>query len=158
MYAAFRLPTIRSIVFPQMTQEVAQFFAQFHDFDFNPQSGISKEFRRLAKQRKWGDKRRRQERSKFQDAIAEEFNGVYGTDVDDLPSWHRLCREIRLTPLPQSITDCRKVRNSLQTRSATVNTVYLNTGCQRRPCQYCWLTRLKEQWQTCTGFQELRTT
>ena len=42
-------------------------------------------------------------------AMVQEFNTLYGTDVDDIDSWHKLCLALDISP-PKSLQACREVR------------------------------------------------
>ncbi|KAI9455838.1 hypothetical protein HD554DRAFT_230253 [Boletus coccyginus] len=44
----------------------------------------------------------------FNDALAQQFNFIYGTD-SDLGAWQNLCSVIDLTPTPDDIKECQKL-------------------------------------------------
>ena len=45
----------------------------------------------------------------FNDALVQQFNFVHGMD-DDLEAWQNLCSVIDITPIPDDIKDCKRVR------------------------------------------------
>lgn len=49
----------------------------------------------------------------IQSAIAKTFNDIYGKDVGDLHSWQKLCRTLRLDPVPKNLSACRLVSKFL---------------------------------------------
>ena len=46
----------------------------------------------------------------FKNAMVHQFNSLYGTNVNDIESWQKLCLALDIVPLPQGIKQCRKVR------------------------------------------------
>lgn len=51
----------------------------------------------------------REARRKFKSAMVQQFNILYGTDVDDLNSWKSLCGILNIVPVPATLEECRKV-------------------------------------------------
>lgn len=45
----------------------------------------------------------------FKIALVHQLNNLYGTDVDDIEPWQKLCLALDIIPLPQGINKCRKV-------------------------------------------------
>ncbi|EIN03758.1 hypothetical protein PUNSTDRAFT_77588 [Punctularia strigosozonata HHB-11173 SS5] len=87
---------------------VAAYFAQFEGFEFDATRGIIPEFDRLCSERSWGKKRRQTARRKLNGFIAEEFNAAYGTLDNDLIQWQTLSRELRVEPVPDSVSQCKQ--------------------------------------------------
>ena len=54
----------------------------------------------------WGYKDARQS---FSDAMAQEFNYIYGTDLEDINSWKNLCKALRIIPIPKGLEECQDV-------------------------------------------------
>lgn len=50
-------------------------------------------------------------RQAFNDAIARQFNSIYGTDFEDISSWKNLCRALGIIPIPKGLRECRDVSN-----------------------------------------------
>ncbi|KAG8754329.1 hypothetical protein FRC11_006711 [Ceratobasidium sp. 423] len=50
-------------------------------------------------------------REGFRDALALQFNALYGTDEDDLTSWQNLCCVLNLADVPDELETCRNVGN-----------------------------------------------
>ncbi|KAI9720667.1 MAG: hypothetical protein M1812_002847 [Candelaria pacifica] len=76
-------------------------------FTPDPTAGLADEFARLALFHGWKpqDKRYHKERAKF---YTEGFNTAWGTDASKLSIWQALCQEVRIEPVPESITKCKK--------------------------------------------------
>ena len=55
------------------------------------------------------DKRRKAARRDFGDALTQQFNDTYGTDVDDLNSWQMMCAVLNMDPIPQTLQACQDV-------------------------------------------------
>jgi hypothetical protein len=107
---------------------IAQFFARYVEFEWDQTGEIVAEFKRLCVHQRWGAKKRNTARARLRDAIAEQFNAVYGSNINDLTSWQLLCTELRLDPPPGTITQCRKVRE--QVAMAAVYLTLLCCGCR----------------------------
>ena len=41
--------------------------------------------------------------------MVKQFNEMYGRSADDLQSWQLLCSALGTDPVPENISDCRKV-------------------------------------------------
>ena len=51
----------------------------------------------------------REARRKFKSAMVQQFNILYGTDVEDLNSWKNLCGILNIVPVPADLKKCREV-------------------------------------------------
>lgn len=51
----------------------------------------------------------RKARRNFKSAMVQEFNCLYGSDENDLESWHALGRIINIRDMPQGVKACRLV-------------------------------------------------
>lgn len=63
-------------------------------------------FNRLAIKEGWSKTQRKKRRH---EAIAGELDAIYGTDTTKLEKWQELCRDVKIDPVPGSITKCKKV-------------------------------------------------
>ncbi|KAF1365317.1 hypothetical protein EJ07DRAFT_95185, partial [Lizonia empirigonia] len=54
-----------------------------------------------------------QRRKRRHEAIAGEINAIYGTDATKLEKWQELCRDVKIEPVPLSITKCKKALGSV---------------------------------------------
>ncbi|CAE6420172.1 unnamed protein product [Rhizoctonia solani] len=52
-------------------------------------------------------------REGFRDALALQFNALYGTDEDDLTSWQNLCCVLNLPNVPGELEACRNLVASM---------------------------------------------
>lgn len=113
----------RSAVAPLVSRTVAtygtqfeshafKFFASYSNFTLNRDAPPTREFLRLKRLKGWkdDDKEYAKARERFADALAEDFNVKYGTDVNNIDHWHALCHVCRVDPVPKGISACRKVR------------------------------------------------
>ncbi len=59
----------------------------------------------------WGgaDNERQIARQRFRAAMVIAFNDHYGTDIDDINSWHKLCRVLNIAPVPRDVASCKAV-------------------------------------------------
>ena len=117
------------------------FFASYEYFNLNQDVAPTKEFLRLKQLNGWknGDGEYAEACQRFADALAEDFNAMYGTDINNIDHWHALCHILGIDPVPEGISACRKVRmwaNRVNVRSFTF---YCRVGCQvktRQPCRF----------------------
>jgi hypothetical protein len=88
------------------------FFTSYKNFDLNQNAAPTKEFSRLKKLNGWkdGNKEYDEARKRFANALAKDFNSMYGTDINNLDRWHVLCHILRINPVPEGISACREVR------------------------------------------------
>jgi len=61
-----------------------------------------------AKETRARDAFRNVARQDFREALVLEFNHIYGTNANNLPSWQKLCQNLRIEPIPKTLGDCRK--------------------------------------------------
>lgn len=87
---------------------VQEFFSQYPDFNHDPMAPLLVEFQRLSLHRGWkvGGRTYRQNRRK---CFTQEFEHYYGQASDKLAGWQALCADVHISPLPSSITQCKKV-------------------------------------------------
>lgn len=95
-----------------MSNPLSTFFASFPGFTYVASRPATKEFRRMCKHFGWelNSRPRENARAAFRDALVMEFNEIYGTDKNDIASWHALCRVLAIDPVPVGLPACRKVR------------------------------------------------
>jgi len=69
------------------------------------------EFYRLSDQYHWDrdDLEKKEAREHLAVAMAKQFNDIYGTDVNDVNSWRKLCQVLAIDPIPEGLKACRKV-------------------------------------------------
>ncbi|KAF8848879.1 hypothetical protein BDZ45DRAFT_605233 [Acephala macrosclerotiorum] len=98
------------------------FFAQHEEFDYNPSAPVWAEFSRMCDEFGWyiEDYEMRNAKRNFKSAMVQQFNDLYGTDMNDLDSWHKLCRILNIEPIPEGLKECRE-----QVRQTHVNLVDL---------------------------------
>lgn len=118
---------------PFVPGQVDEYFQGHRSYSYTPSADISvlKEFKRLAIDQKWDEKRREKEKKAFYVAVDAEFTARVGKG-NSLIEWQRLAKVIGIDPLPQTITQCRKVtkislHSSTLARSEMLLTLYGNT-------------------------------
>ncbi|EGN97646.1 hypothetical protein SERLA73DRAFT_56953 [Serpula lacrymans var. lacrymans S7.3] len=86
------------------------FFAAYVAFEYDASSPAIYEFNRMCQFFKWQKKGddRNLAYMRFKDALTGQFNSTYGTDVHDYNSWKRLAEVLRISPVPDTISGCRK--------------------------------------------------
>ncbi|KAF5385118.1 hypothetical protein D9615_000898 [Tricholomella constricta] len=80
----------------------------YSGFSYDPNKPAWDEFHRMARFLHWGKEKKAEERESFKDALVQAFNGIYGTDENNLESWQTLCRVLSITPLPEGLEACRE--------------------------------------------------
>jgi hypothetical protein len=95
-----------------------EFFDRYPDFDYDPSEPAMTEFYRMCAYFGWnrGNSERETARDLHRDAMVLQFNHIYGTDVNDIASWWKLCEDLEIDPLPQGLDECRAVSCSQTTR------------------------------------------
>lgn len=91
---------------------IALYFAAHPGFVYNPTAAFYAEFDRLIDFLGYSRKGKpfKQERGRFTDAFVSYVNNDYGLGRGNLAHWQQLCQVCSIDPLPNSITQCRKVR------------------------------------------------
>ena len=80
-----------------------RFFVQYPEFRYDPSKPPVAEFNRLYKEY------RQDARHEFDSVIKREFYNLYGTDEKDINNWHKLCRALRIDPIPDTLKKSRAV-------------------------------------------------
>lgn len=93
---------------PAATMAQVSFFDQFSDFQPDNVAVFSVEFNRLANARGWHTGSNTWRRN-WARAIHSEFQRAYNTNTSRLANWQDLCAEVGISPMPPSITKCKKV-------------------------------------------------
>ncbi|MCJ1344888.1 hypothetical protein MMC31_003093 [Peltigera leucophlebia] len=92
--------------------KIDNFFSTHSEFDYDPSASVMDEFYRMCDFFGWEreDPDRKDAKEEFRTAMVQEFNSLYGEDIDDLLSWQDLCKAVRIHPVPNNVETCRKVR------------------------------------------------
>lgn len=71
----------------------------------------TQEFYRMCDHFTWGrkDEERADAHEGFKEALVHQFNGLYGTEVDDIHSWRGLTLALDIFPLPENVAEAKKV-------------------------------------------------
>ncbi|KAG1734508.1 hypothetical protein EDB19DRAFT_1639041 [Suillus lakei] len=86
------------------------FFATYPKFEYDSSASASLEFYRMCDKFGWNKENEEREQAScdFKNALVQQFNYIYGIDVDDLTSWRTLCQIVRVSPIPDTLKSCRK--------------------------------------------------
>lgn len=100
---------------------IGSFFAQYLDFDYCKEDSIVEEFYRMYDSFGWEkvDEEKKAAQSGFKTAMVLTFNALYGTNINDIEAWHKLCVALDITPLPNGLKACRSVSYYLVNLSKT---------------------------------------
>ncbi|KAG1835362.1 hypothetical protein DFJ58DRAFT_670416, partial [Suillus subalutaceus] len=92
------------------------FFAKYPEFKYNSSVSASLEFYRMCDKFGWDkenededeNKKRKKASRGFKNALVQQFNDIYGTDVKNLVSWRTLCQIVHVSPIPDTLESCRE--------------------------------------------------
>lgn len=91
---------------------IPSFFELCPTFTYNHAApSAASEFRRLCEHRGWekGNPDQKVAWRDFQNALAKQFNNLYGVDVDNLKLWQRVCSTLKIEPLPGNLEEAQEV-------------------------------------------------
>ncbi|CAE7197176.1 unnamed protein product [Rhizoctonia solani] len=111
-------PTTPQETHPDTVLHLAAFFAQYPEFTYDPARPVLSELKRMKRVLKWDNKTWKSSGALagLRRALVLQFNLTYGTDQNDLASWQNLCRAMRVTNIPETLSACKKL----------VKTIYVN--------------------------------
>lgn len=91
--------------------ELSRFFADYCQFNYDPEEASSTAYNRLVAISGWkaDGKKERKARTRFQKALVEQFEQLYGHDDNKLDVLQTLCGKLGISPVPSTITACKKV-------------------------------------------------
>ncbi|CAE6336613.1 unnamed protein product [Rhizoctonia solani] len=103
---------------PNTAEHLVAFFAQYPAFTYDPTRPVLSELKRMKRILKWDNKTWQSSGALggLRHALVLQFNLTYGTDQNDLASWQNLCRAMDVTNIPEKLSDCKKL----------VDTIYVN--------------------------------
>ncbi|MCJ1377447.1 hypothetical protein MMC17_000542 [Xylographa soralifera] len=99
---------------PTKPNHLDAFFADYPSFRYNRKAPLVQEFYRMCDQFGWDsdDEEKKEASFAFKTAMVHQFNTLYGTDVNDIESWRKLCLALDITP-PEGLQACRKAVRKL---------------------------------------------
>lgn len=91
--------------------ELSKFFVLYHQYDYDPQQPSRTEYKRLVAFFGWKEDsaKERKARERFLKAIAARFEQLHGADENKLDVLQTLCEKIGISPIPDTVTKCKKV-------------------------------------------------
>lgn len=90
---------------------LVRFFNKWPEFDYQGEAELTREFWRLCREKQWGQEERQEAKDDLRNAMVERFNEIYGTNEKELEAWKKLCRDVHVDPIPNTVAECQKVRN-----------------------------------------------
>lgn len=90
--------------------EIDTFFAQYPGFAYSREQQIHAEFYRMCDNFGWHKNEPERERAQelFRIAVIQAFNSTVGSNANDLASWQRICRCLRISPIPNGLRNARQ--------------------------------------------------
>lgn len=90
---------------------IADYFARYPGFDYDPTRSPAQELKRMCRDLGFlpNTYERANARDEFNIALALKFNRDFGSDVDSLEAWQALCMRIQVDPIPETLSECRRV-------------------------------------------------
>ena len=115
------LASFTYLLIPARTMAEQAYFNRFPNFTPDPQATVIANFRALAKSKRWGEKSKgyKNERKQYLTALADTHIGSIdrGSSAEKLAGLQGLCRELRISPIPTSITGCKKASHECSDRA-----------------------------------------
>lgn len=90
---------------------ILTFFNKWPEFDYNREAEVITEFKRLCREKQWSKEERQDVKDDLRNAMVHRFNEIYGTNDKDLEAWKKLCKDVHVDPIPNTLAECEKVRN-----------------------------------------------
>jgi hypothetical protein len=91
-----------------MSDPIADYFAQYPTFDYHPKADDWRQkgaFNALAKQSGWSQAIRKEKYNEFKQTWYNVVETEFGES--SLPHYQNLCRDLRISPVPDSIAGCK---------------------------------------------------
>ncbi|KAK0480932.1 hypothetical protein IW261DRAFT_1334956, partial [Armillaria novae-zelandiae] len=100
---------LQNVTTTRLPTPIEAFFARYPDYPYDQSRETMSQFWEMSSQFGWGESVRRESLGELRDAIAQQFNDIYGADVNDLQAWQRLCGLVGDGNIPDNIAACRAV-------------------------------------------------
>ncbi|KAJ3746104.1 hypothetical protein DFH05DRAFT_1483715 [Lentinula detonsa] len=93
----------------EASNPIQAFFERYGSFDYDPAGETMPQFWKLCDLYNWDrDSDEREEAlTEIRDAIAQQFNAFYGSDVESLNGWHNLYRALQIADIPDTVQGCK---------------------------------------------------
>jgi hypothetical protein len=106
--------------------------------------------------RSWDKDAREEAREGFKNALVQEFNKMYGTDVNDIGSWQGLCRVLGIAPVPDKLNECREVCSRNWNIILKRSLILVDVHHDRQWKKYMSTSSTLSIGQTISGFSQLK--
>ncbi|KAJ7675292.1 hypothetical protein B0H17DRAFT_1207800 [Mycena rosella] len=95
---------------PPSAMPLARFFASYPKYSYDRAGPASQQFNALRGVYKLERGRPAAEEAyaEYNRALGLTFSQNYGDAVDNLANWQRLCREVRVVPVPETLAECER--------------------------------------------------
>lgn len=96
----------------RVLEHLDAFFSEYPQFRRDPTESVATQLNQLRRQESWWGHRHSlwdNALSKYQEALVLQFNASYGTDENDLATWHRLLARLPVEHMPKTVHECKLV-------------------------------------------------
>ncbi|KAJ3773145.1 hypothetical protein FB446DRAFT_642217 [Lentinula raphanica] len=94
---------------PELSNPIRDFFDSYPDFDYDEAGETMAQFWELCEECGWEDEsdEKKEALNGIRDAIAQQFNAIYGSDAESLDGWHNLFRALQVPDIPDTVEGCK---------------------------------------------------
>ncbi|KAI0723364.1 hypothetical protein C8Q76DRAFT_392635 [Earliella scabrosa] len=117
-----------------LVDHIAEFFASYPDFAYDPSAPFIDEFFNLCEYRGWdvNSDERRAAQFHLQAAMISQFNNPEPGAARDLRTWQHLCAVLKIEPAPGSVRECRAIVTRVQVNICDL----IRAPTEGKPCLF----------------------
>ncbi|KAJ3730639.1 hypothetical protein C8R42DRAFT_568844 [Lentinula raphanica] len=95
---------------PEISNPIKAFFDNYPAFRYDGAKETMPQFRELCDQYGWrrNSQEGKEALNQIRNAIALQFNAIYGSDANSLNGWHNLFRALQTPEIPETVQDCKE--------------------------------------------------
>ncbi|KAF6760696.1 hypothetical protein DFP72DRAFT_1165857 [Ephemerocybe angulata] len=110
---------------------IADFFAAYPTFTYNPKESCTTEYRRLCRFMRWrrDSPESGQAWQDFRKAIVLQFNANFGTDAESVKAWWALCQTLGIKPVPRGLKEAQEAVCNTHVNLVDLTEAYGNPTC-----------------------------
>lgn len=110
---------------------IADFFAEYPNFNYNTKESCITEYLRLCRFMRWkrDSPEQRQARQAVRKAIVLQFNANFGTDAESTKPWLTLCKTLGIKPVPRKLKEAREAVSNTHVNLIDLTEAYANPNC-----------------------------
>lgn len=107
-----KIPQAPDLTITAQSGPLARFFGSYSNFKYDPLKPSAEEYTRLRRLYRWkrGDLEGETAWSAFRLSLVKEFNGLFGTDPNDLLALQNLCVIVGISSRLKTRDECIEVR------------------------------------------------